>query len=206
MAEGKDYYAGMQRRWASEYPSPQNIDEVWSFYKECGYDDPPATLRSMLDPVKFETKRILDYGCDNGLMIDFFSSALEGVEGHGVDINEAAIKSAREKFPSMAFAACDGLTIQFPDKHFDCVIAIATIKHVRYEDRERVYAELNRVADYALLIEADEKEKKEQSLMGWTFYNSPFAEEFESNFAEPVKVVRIAGDVLGLYKCKEVER
>lgn len=100
------------------------------------------------------------------------------------------------------FKVCDGMSIDFPDKYFDLVIVIATIKHVRYEDRSSVYAELNRVAEYALLIEADEKDRNTQSMMGWTFYNSHFEKEFEENFEESITVVQEAGDILGLYKCK----
>eukprot|EP00563_Minutocellus_polymorphus_P021048 CAMPEP_0197715780 /NCGR_PEP_ID=MMETSP1434-20131217/888_1 /TAXON_ID=265543 /ORGANISM="Minutocellus polymorphus, Strain CCMP3303" /LENGTH=211 /DNA_ID=CAMNT_0043300007 /DNA_START=224 /DNA_END=859 /DNA_ORIENTATION=- len=200
----EDYYSNIKSKWVEEYPSSESIDDTWSFYKECGYKDPAATLRSMLDPISFsKKKRILDYGCDKGLMIDFFCSSLEGVEGCGVDINEEAVKYAKKRFPSIKFTVGDGVTIPFPDKHFDCVITIATIKHVRYEDRDKVYAELNRVADYVLLVEADETEKREQLFQGWTFYNSNFAQEFEQSFDEPVRVVREGGDILGLFKCKK---
>mmetsp|Transcript_6870 Transcript_6870/g.15002 ORF Transcript_6870/g.15002 Transcript_6870/m.15002 type:complete len:257 (+) Transcript_6870:76-846(+) len=199
-----DYYDSIKSKWSSEYPSSNEIDEIWDFYKEAGYDDPKATLRSMLDPVTFTKNRILDYGCDKGLILDFFCGSVhDAIEGYGLDINEDAIKDAQKRFPSRVFKGGDGLTIPYPDKHFDVVICIATIKHVRYEDRAAVYAELNRVADYALLIEADEKEQKTQETMGWTFYNSNFSQEFEDNFATEVKVVREGGDILGLYECKK---
>ena len=200
----KDYYSNIKSKWVEEYPSSDNLDNIWGLYKECGYKDPEATLRSMLDPISFEKKRLLDYGCDKGLMTDFFCSSLEGIEGYGIDINDDAIKHAQKLFPTMTFEVGDGITIPYPDKHFDCVIVIATIKHVRYKDRENVYAELNRVASYALFIEADEKAQNEQAFQGWTFYNSNFAEEFKKNFDEPVKVVREGGDILGLYKCKNL--
>lgn len=157
----------------------------------------------MLEPVPLSKKRILDYGCDKGLMLDFFcNNTRDKVEGYGVDINDEAVEGASRRYPEFNFKVCDGLTIDYPDKYFDLVIVIATIKHVRYEDRSAVYAELNRVADHALLIEADEKERNIQSMMGWQFYNSHFAQEFEDNFDGRVKVVREAGDILGLYKCK----
>ena len=136
-------------------------------------------------------------------MLDFFCSGLEGIEGHGCDINDAAVKYAREHFPSYTFEVGDGITIPYPDKHFDCIILVATIKHVRYEDRAAIYKEINRVASFALMIEADEKEQKEQTFQGWTFYNSNFAEEFQKNFVAPVKVLHESGDILGLYKCKD---
>ena len=73
---------------------------------------------------------------------------------------------------------------------------------MRYEDRSTVYSELNRVSNHVLLIEADEKEQSTQNMMGWSFYNSNFAKEFEDNFDESIQVVREAGDILGLYRCK----
>jgi ubiquinone/menaquinone biosynthesis C-methylase UbiE len=138
-------------------------------------------------------------------MLDFFCKRIQNqtVDGFGVDINDEAIKVASKNFPAYHFKVCDGLTIDYPDKYFDLVIVIATIKHVRYEDRYTVYNELNRVADYALLIEADEKERSTKSMMGWTFYNSSFGQEFNDNFEHSVKIIREAGDILGLYKCKD---
>ena len=198
-----DYYANIKTKWAEGYPSSGKINDTWAFYKECGYADPQATLRSMLEPVDFTKKRILDYGCDKGEMLDFFCSGIDGVEGHGIDINDRAIKFAKQKYPTYAFQAGDGMKIPYPDKHFDVVVLISTIKHIRYEDRAAVYAELNRVANYAFIIEADKTEQKQQELYGWTFYNSNFGKEFEENFARPVKVVREAGDILGIYECKK---
>ena len=203
-SSGTEYYSRVKSKWATEYPSSDVIEEIWSFYRECGYDDPPATLGSMIGPVTFSKNRILDYGCDKGLILDFFCKRIQNqIDGYGVDINDEAIKVACKSFPAYRFKVCDGLTIDFPDKYFDLIIVIATIKHVRYEDRCAVYAELNRVADYALLIEANEKEQSTKHMMGWTFYNSNFGEEFDDNFERSVKIIQEAGDILGLYKCKE---
>mmetsp|Transcript_25659 Transcript_25659/g.54008 ORF Transcript_25659/g.54008 Transcript_25659/m.54008 type:complete len:212 (-) Transcript_25659:179-814(-) len=198
------YYTQIKSKWASDYPSSEDIESIWGFYNECGYDDPQSTLKSMLDPITpLKKKRILDYGCDKGLMLDFFCKALDAdTKGYGVDINDEAIKTAKRRFPRFSFQVGDGLTIPYDDKYFDVVLVMATMKHVRYEDRDAIYAEINRVADHALVIEADEKEQNVQEMMGWKFYNSNFAEEFDKNFDACVKVVREGGDILGLYKCK----
>ena len=202
MASAASYYNKIKSKWANEYPSSENINEIWDFYTESGYTDPKALLLSMLDPIKFQKKRILDCGCDKGFMLDFFCSIKDNVEGYGLDINEEALNFAKGRFQALTFQVGDGVTLPYVDKHFDVVICIATIKHVRYEDRDGIYAELNRVADYALLIEADEKEQNTQEMMGWKFYNSNFAEEFEKNFGKAVKIVREGGDILCLYECK----
>ena len=73
----KEYYNRIKSKWATEYPSSEEIQEIWSFYRECGYKNPPATLRSMIDPITFSHRRILDYGCDKALMLDFFRNSIE---------------------------------------------------------------------------------------------------------------------------------
>lgn len=72
-----EYYNRIKSKWATEYPSSEEIEEIWSFYRECGYKDPPATLRSMVDPITFTRRRILDYGCDKALMLDFFCNSIK---------------------------------------------------------------------------------------------------------------------------------
>ena len=199
-----DYYANIRTKWVNEYPSTGDIADTFAFYKECGYISPEATLQSMIEPIKTKCSRVLDYGCDKGEMLDFFCRSFDGeVHGYGIDINEEAIKFSKSKYPGLTFGLGDGTTIQYPDKYFDLVIVIAVVKHVRYGDRAKVYAELNRVAKHALLIEADEKDQKVQEHQGWKFYNSNFASEFEQNFLKPIKVLHESGDVLGLYECKK---
>eukprot|EP00565_Helicotheca_tamesis_P002751 CAMPEP_0185731602 /NCGR_PEP_ID=MMETSP1171-20130828/13467_1 /TAXON_ID=374046 /ORGANISM="Helicotheca tamensis, Strain CCMP826" /LENGTH=224 /DNA_ID=CAMNT_0028400905 /DNA_START=140 /DNA_END=814 /DNA_ORIENTATION=+ len=213
------YYTNMAPKWQEEYPSSNHLDEHWSFYKECGYTNPQSTLKSMLEPITFTKKKILDYGCDKGLMLHFFCTAIaEGikkeeengnnnsssiVEGYGIDINPKAIETASKQFPSYKFTVSNGLSIpHYPDKYFDVVIVIATMKHVLYQDRDQVYKELNRVADYALVIEADKSRREVEEFQGWKFYHSNFEQELNENFGGAVKVVKEGGDILGLYKCK----
>jgi hypothetical protein len=90
--------------------------------------------------------------------------------------------------------------VPYPDKHFDLVFVCAVVKHVRYEDRERFYRELARVADMVFLIEVDSTEQEEVAHQGWTFYHSSFEQEF-ARFLRPVEVVHEAGDLLGIYAC-----
>ena len=199
--KAEDYYRRIEEKWKNDYPSSQNIEEIWDFYIECGYENPQRTIGGILDKVGWIKKRVLDFGCDKGFMLDFICKRYPSISGHGIDINRAAIEFARETFPDQGFKAFDGLRIPYNDKYFDLVFVCAVIKHVRYEDRDRIYGELNRVADKVFIIETDEKAREEVSYGTWTFYSSNFEEEFGKHFS-PLKVIHEAGDLLGLYSCK----
>ncbi len=196
-----DYYKKIESKWATEYPSSTRMDEIWSFYKECGYENPQETLGKILDKVEWRKKKILDFGCDNGLMLNFICTRYPEVSGVGIDINSSAIEKAQKAFPNYDFQSFNGIKTSFEDKSFDLVFISAVIKHVRYEDREIVYRELSRISDKVFFIEADSKIKEEVPHGSWTFYNSNFEEEFKRYF-EPIDVLHEAGDILGLYNCK----
>lgn len=199
--KAEDYYKNIESKWKTEYPSSTSMSEVWAFYKECGYKNPQETLGGILDKVNWTKNRVLDYGCDNGLMLNFICERHPAVSGFGIDINSSAIEKAQKAFPSYEFEAFNGLEIPFEDKSFDLVFVSAVIKHVRYEDRDNVYREIGRVADRVFFIETDSKTKEEVAHQSWTFYNSNFDEEFRQYF-DPIEVLHEAGDILGLYKCK----
>ncbi|MDJ0762826.1 MAG: class I SAM-dependent methyltransferase [Myxococcota bacterium] len=192
------YYQNIGVKWQTEYPSPADIEEVWAFYRECGYKDPQQTLSKLLRHTAWTKRRVLDLGCDRGLMLAFICEQFPRISGHGIDINHEAIAAARKHFPKHVFKGFDGVTIPYPEKYFDLVFVCAVAKHIRYEDREHFYRELRRVADSVLLIEIDAKKKEEVKQQGWTFYYSNFEQEF-GHFFRPIEVVHEAGDLLGIY-------
>ena len=77
----EEYYRKIKAKWQNEYPSPKNLEEVWNFYKECGYNDPQQTLSRILDKIEWRKNRVLDYGCDNGLMLKFICDEYPSVAG-----------------------------------------------------------------------------------------------------------------------------
>jgi len=198
--KAKEYYQNIESKWKNEYPSSDEIEDVWNLYKEFGYKNPEQTLGNILDKVVWNKKKVLDYGCDKGLMLDFICSKYSALAGVGIDINKDGITQAQMKFPTYQFVSFNGMDIPFEDKSFDLVFVSAVIKHVRYEDRYHVYRELKRVADNLLFIEVDSKIKEEVFHQSWTFYHSHFEEEF-SHYFKPVEVIHEAGDILGLYRC-----
>ena len=195
------YYKQIESKWNDEYPSPRTLDEIWKFYLECGYENPQRTITSILKQVPWEMNNILDFGCDNGLMLKFICDTIPELKGVGIDINSKAIEKAKQDISDLSFQHFDGIKIPFDDKIFDLLFACAVIKHIRYEDREQIYNEINRVSNYVFFIETDSKKEEIETFQSWKFYHSNFDEQFKQHFI-PIKVIHEAGDILGLYQCK----
>ena len=199
MKNSKPKYEQITQKRDHNSSSPQELGEIWDFYKECGYHAPVASFTRVLDQVSWERKRILDFGCDNGLLLNFICNELSGVEGCGIDINPRSIEEAREKVPGCQFKLFDGSKIPFSDNYFDLIFTSAVIKRIPYEDRERIYNEFKRVSRYLFVIEIDYHKKEVKSEQGWNFYLSDFRQEFASYF-DALDVRNECGDLWGLYK------
>lgn len=189
----------MKKNLEKDYSSPQELGEVWNFYKECGYQAPVASFTRVLAQVIWERKRILDFGCDNGLILNFICNEFTDVEGFGVDINPRSIEEASDKVPSCEFRLYDGMKIPFEDNYFDLIFTSAVIKRIPYEDRNSLYDEFKRVSRFLFVIEVDYHTQEIKSEQGWNFYLSNFREEFGSRF-QPLDVRSECGDLWGLYK------
>jgi ubiquinone/menaquinone biosynthesis C-methylase UbiE len=88
-------------------------------------------------------------------MLNFFCkhSRHPELKGYGLDINPKAIAKAKELFPNQHTFLLNqqGIAIPYEDKFFDVVILIATMKHIRFEDRKPLYDELNRVPRFVMV-------------------------------------------------------
>ena len=75
-----------------------------------------------------EGERILDLGCGNGRLFEFFEN--RNVEYIGVDNVEKLIEIARKKYPEAKFLVGDALNLPFSDNYFDKVFSIAVFHHI----------------------------------------------------------------------------
>ena len=83
------YYKKMESKWASSYPSTKTIKEVETFFKEEGFERSFADmLKELMSHVKIENekKQLLDFGCNNGIMLNYFKDY--NLELYGVDIDK----------------------------------------------------------------------------------------------------------------------
>lgn len=90
-------------------------------------------------------KRVLDLGCGNGYVLSHY--ARHGAAVDGVDLTDAAVRLARERFALLGlegtFARIDGATLPFPDETFDLACSMGVLHHV--PDPSPLVAELHRV-------------------------------------------------------------
>lgn len=197
-----DYYSGMESIWADSYPSSSSLEAVEEFYRDSAYEGGFAPyLEQLLSSPELEFKkgRVLDFGCDTGVMLNYFKG--RDLELYGLDINSKAILKGRELFPDFNLLRAFGLEIPFIDKYFDFIYTSAVLKHIRYEDRAPLYSEFSRTADYLIVCEKNSDSDKVEEYKGFTFYHSNFKEELRNYFDE-IKVLDIGDDILGLYRVR----
>jgi ubiquinone/menaquinone biosynthesis C-methylase UbiE len=197
-----EYYKEMEQVWADSYPSTDSIEDCESFYRESGFEGgfTPYINKILDNPsLIFEKSRLLEFGCDNGLTLNYFKG--HSLELYGVDINNKAIQRGRKLFPEFNLIRSFGLEIPFKDKYFDVVFVSAVLKHIRYEDRPAIYHELARVADYIIVSELNAETDSVEEGSGFKFYHSNFIKELPDFFDE-LELTLIGEYLLGLYKVR----
>lgn len=95
---------------------------------------------------KCRGKKILDYGCGNG--VHSFWLAEYGAEVIGIDLSEKSLQIARQRLAkegsgyAITFLAMDCEVLDFPDEHFDIIFDGGTFSSLEVD---KAYPELKRV-------------------------------------------------------------
>lgn len=102
--------------------------------------------------------RTLDAACGEGYGSALLAEAAGSVEG--VDISEAAIEHARQRYgdiQNLTFHAADCTSLPFADDEFDRVVSFETLEHL--EEQDQLLAEFRRVLkpDGCLVLSSPDK-------------------------------------------------
>ena len=73
-------------------------------------------------------EKILDAGCGNGRLLDFFKG--REIDYIGIDNSEKLVEIARNKYPQVKFQVADVLQLPFPDNYFNKIFSIAVFHHI----------------------------------------------------------------------------
>jgi len=89
--------------------------------------------------------RVLDIGCAKGFLVHDLMQVRPGLEAFGLDISEYALTRCH---PGVAGRLHRGSAdrLPFPDRSFDCVLAINTIHNFERDGTKRALKEIERVA------------------------------------------------------------
>ncbi|MCH7479621.1 MAG: class I SAM-dependent methyltransferase [SAR324 cluster bacterium] len=193
------YYRKLLPQWERAYPSTTALEDAWAFYREYGWEDPEAQLAAPLRQVGWRTQRILDFGCDTGVMLGFFARRFPDATLFGVDINAHALRQGRGLFPELNLVEFDGVELPFRDGYFDLIFASAVLKHIRYGDRPTLYSEFRRTASYLYVVDTYSERQEVIETNGFKFYHSDFRADLGATFRERY-FETIGEDFLALYE------
>ena len=111
----------------------------------------PLNQMDGLSWVKPEGTSLLDLGCNVGELLGAAASLYPHLQLAGVDVNQAAIETARRNVPQADLHQRDGPRLPFADDSFDYVTCIEVIEHIpaamRRATIEEVWRVLGRAAD-----------------------------------------------------------
>lgn len=94
---------------------------------------------------KDNVKKVLDYGCGNGLFYPLFRSVFTEAEVFGADISSVAIEQIKKKYPEISdrVNVINDDSTNFPNGFFDVVVSVEVMEHVT--DLDKYLTEIKRV-------------------------------------------------------------
>lgn len=112
--------------------------------------------------------KILDVGCGKGFLLYDFTKVVPGVEIHGIDISEYAIKHSKEEIKD-SLQVNNATSLPFQDDCFDLVISITTLHNLHNYDLEKSLREIERVGkkNKYICVESYRNETEKANLLYW---------------------------------------
>ena len=176
-ATQRDYMARMQdekvhcMQVAKEYEA-----DYWDGDRRYGYGG-YKYMPGLWEPVAEELIKIyklnnhssvLDVGCGKGFLLYDFTKVVPGIEVHGIDISEYAIKNSKEEIIDK-LQVSDATSIPYPDNYFDFVFSLNTLHNLHCYDLDKALREIQRVGKKHkyICVESYQSEEEKANLLYW---------------------------------------
>jgi SAM-dependent methyltransferase len=91
------------------------------------------------------SRSVLDVGCNVGELLSYCAGSFTGIRLAGVDVNRAALATARLRLPGADLHQAGADRLPFPNSSFDCVTMIQVLEHIPKNLRCQSLAEAHRV-------------------------------------------------------------
>lgn len=99
------------------------------------------------EKTNYTPKKILDFGCGDGISCKLLKEAFPKSEIVGVDVSEESIKTAKEKICGCEFFLYDGFELPFEKGEFDLIFSSCVFHHIAKENHLQLLEELYSVAN-----------------------------------------------------------
>ncbi len=133
--------------------------------------------------------RVLDVGCAKGFLVKDLLQVCPGLEVFGLDVSEYALKNCEPEVVGRLHLG-NANNLPFPDKSFDCVLAINIIHNFKREGAVAALREVQRVSKGKSYVQVDSYLTAEQKDL---FENWVLTAEFHDYPEEWLKVFEEAG-------------
>jgi len=93
---------------------------------------------------------ILDVGCGEGFMLDFFAKNNLAKHLEGIDLSKEAIELGKFNFPSLKLKQENIYSLPYSNNSFDLVTSAEVLEHL--EDPQKALSEITRVSNRYILL------------------------------------------------------
>ncbi len=90
-------------------------------------------------------KKILDFGCGDGLMTHFVKQQFPTAQVYGVDPSSESIAIAQQNYPDLSFYVSGETLSFFEENTFDVIYTAGVFHHIPFSEHEHYTKELNRI-------------------------------------------------------------
>ena len=96
---------------------------------------------------KKQDKKILDFGCGDGLMTNYVGQVFSKAELYGVDPSPKSIQRAQENFSHIHFSTNSDQSkeLNYADNTFDLIFSAGTFHHIPFDQHKGYLQELKRI-------------------------------------------------------------
>jgi hypothetical protein len=119
--------------------------KIWDTYTTENKDGSQPELSKFIYHIALglNAKKICEAGCNVGNNLTEFPN---GMEVHGIDMNESALDKARKKYTSFTFKKANLNKIPYPDSYFDLVFTRGVLIHINQKELDNTMNELFRIS------------------------------------------------------------